>query len=883
MDSVTVVFPRALTPQKCASDVCFANLCGIAYEGPVNSPPRLPLPIDAALPQIIDSLARCPNLVLVAEPGAGKTTRVPAALLAAPFLAAGQVLVLEPRRLAARMSATRVASEQGEKVGQRVGYVVRFERVVSERTRVIFLTEALLTRRLVEEPELARVSCVVLDEFHERSLHTDLGLALLRRLQKTTRPDLRIVVMSATLDADRLASFLEAPVIRVPGRTFPVQLEHLERPDDRRLEDQVQAAARKLLVRKVDGDVLVFLPGAAEIRRAEASCAELVQTFGYELATLHGDLPASEQDRAVRKGPKPKLVLSTNIAETSLTLEGVTGVIDSGLARVAGHSPWSGLPTLGTAKISQASAIQRGGRAGRVREGTCLRLYTKMDFDGRPRFDVPDISKSDLTETELTLHALLANKSGELEWLDAPPRAAREAAIDLLSRLGALSSAGELTDLGRHLLRMPTHPRLSRLAIAMAERGYHQEGATLAALVAEREIRLGQRTSFSAGARRHDEVGTSDLLSRFEAFDELGEDLSPQNARRHELDGQAVRSVARMRDQLGQRLRSVAQIAEEPFEQAVRVATLLAFGDRVAKRRHPLKPEVVLSGGGSASLAESSVVKESEFLVAVEADERGKAGASVRTASAIEPEWLLEYFPERVREERRASFDARSERVEVSVAMLYDALVIDESRRAAEPSAEVSVALAEAALARSAAAPWDVDQVDELRRRSRFASTYDANLPVIDEAALKVALVKHCADKNSFQDLRADPLENALLQLVSDSLRAQLDRLAPARVRLPSGRELAIHYELDRPPWVESRLQDFFGMLDGPRLANGQVPLVIHLLAPSQRPVQVTTDLKGFWDRHYAQIRKELMRRYPRHSWPEDPRTAEPPQRKPRS
>ncbi len=844
--------------------------------------PRLPLPIDDALPQIVEALERGPNLVLVAEPGAGKTTRVPPALLSARFRGDGQVLVLEPRRLAARMSATRVASELGERVGQRVGHMVRFERVVSAQTRVIFLTEALLTRRLLDDPTLRGVSCVVLDEFHERSLHTDLGLALLHRLQRTERPDLRIVVMSATLDAERLATFLEAPVIRVPGRTFPVHLEHLERPDERRLEEQVRAAARKLMVRKVEGDVLVFLPGAAEIRRAESSCAELVSMFGYELATLHGDLPASEQDRAVRRGEKPKLVLSTNIAETSLTLEGVAAVIDSGLARVAGHSPWSGLPTLATAKISQSSAIQRAGRAGRVREGICLRLYTKSDFDGRPRFDVPEVMKSDLAETELTLHALLAGQSDALAWLDPPPRAAREAAQDLLSRLGALREGGGLSALGAQLLRMPTHPRLSRLAIAMTERGYLQEGATLAALVAEREIRLGQRTSFSGASRAHDEVGSSDLLARFEAFEALGEDLSPQNVRRHELDGQAVRSVSRTRDQLAQRLRNVERTLDEPFEQAVRVATLLAFGDRVGKRRHPLKPEIVLSGGGAAALAESSVVKESEFVVAVEADERGKAGVSVRTASAIEPEWLLEYFPERIREERRASFDARSERVELSVAMLYDALVIDESRRAAEPDPDVCLTLAEAALGRGAAAPWDVDAVEGWQRRSRFAHTYDPSIAVIDDAALKAALVRHCADKNSFQDLRADPFEHALPGLVADDFRARVERQAPARVRLPSGRELVIHYELDRPPWVESRLQDFFGMLDGPRLANGQVPLVLHLLAPNQRPVQVTTDLKGFWDRHYAQIRKELMRRYPRHSWPEDPRTAEPPQRKPR-
>lgn len=840
-----------------------------------------PLPIDAALPDIVASLRAQPNLVVVAEPGAGKTTRLPAALLSAEFLQ-GQVLVLEPRRIAARMAARRIADELGEQVGERVGYAVRFERVVSARTRVVFLTEALLTRRFLEDPSLAGVSCVVLDEFHERSLHTDLALSLLRRLQQTSRGELRIVVMSATLDADRLAEFLGAPVIRVPGRTFPVHVEHLERPDDRRLEDQVAAGLRKLLVRGVEGDVLAFLPGAAEIRRAEEACAPVVRQFGYDLALLHGDLPAAEQDRAVTRGARPKLVLSTNIAETSLTLEGVTAVIDSGLARIAGHSPWSGLPTLTTGKISQASAVQRAGRAGRVREGFCLRLYTKADFDARPRFDVPELMKSDLTETELTLHALLAGEADALSWLDPPPLAARKAAQDLLSRLSALTPDGQLSALGRTMLSLPLHPRLSRLALAMAERGYPDEGACVAALVAEREIRLSQRASFGDRGGAHDEVGSSDLLARFEALEAVGDDLSAGRLRRHELDPQAVRAVLRTRDQLAPRLRGVPRRLDEPFEQAVRVATLLAFSDRVGRRRAPRKSEVVLSGGGSASLAESSVVKEAELLVAVEADERGKGGVVVRAASAIEPEWLLEFFPERIRDEYTVAFDARSERVEAAQVMRYDALVLDEARRGAEPSDEASAALAEAAWARGAAAPWDVDAVQSFVLRTSFAAAHDARVQALDEGALKALLRVHCAGKISFEELRADPFERALPRLLPAEQQTLIDALAPARVRLPSGRELVIHYEHDRPPWVSSRLQDFFGMLDGPHLAHGKVPLVLHLLAPNQRPVQVTTDLRGFWDRHYPAIRKELMRRYPRHSWPEDPRTAEPPQRRQR-
>jgi ATP-dependent helicase HrpB len=838
------------------------------------------LPIDEHLPALVASLEQRPNLVLVAEPGAGKTTRVPQALLTGKFLGQGQALVLEPRRIAARMAARRVASELEERVGERVGYVVRFEREVSARTRVVFLTEALLTRRFLDDPSLAGVSCVVLDEFHERSLHTDLGLLLLRELQQRARPELRIIVMSATLDAERIAQFLDAPVMRVPGRTYPVHVEHLERPDDRKLEEQVAAGVRKFAVRKIDGDVLVFLPGAAEIRRAQEACEELARTFDFELAALHGDLPPAEQDRAVTRGPKRKIVLSTNIAETSLTLEGVAAVVDSGLVRVAGHSPWSGLATLNTAKISRASAVQRAGRAGRVREGHALRLYTKADFDARPSFDVPELQKSDLAETELLIRALFGGRVETLRWFEPPPESARKAADDLLVRLEAVSPEGSLTALGKKMLDMPVHPRLARLALALAERGYHDEGALVTALVAEREVRLTQRTSFKGGAHRNDQVGTSDLLSRLEAFEALGGDYSAQSARTNELDFQAVRSVVRTKEQLERHLRHVPRTLDQPFEQALCVSTLLAFADRVGKRRTRNKPEIVLSGGGSATLSEQSVVKEAEFVVAVEADERGRTGAMVRAASAIEPEWLLEYFPARIRDEQRVSFDAERERVEVTHAMMYDALALDETKKLGEHSPEVSRVLAQAALDKGPAAPWDDEAVVQWQRRALFAAKYDARIKPLDDAALFELLLSHCHEKSSFDDLRADPFDQALPGLMGPGVRARLEELAPQRVKLPSGRELRVNYELDRPPWVESRLQDFFGMLDGPKLAGGAVPLVLHLLAPNHRPVQVSTDLAGFWDRHYPSVRKELMRRYPRHSWPDDPRTAKPPERK---
>jgi ATP-dependent helicase HrpB len=838
------------------------------------------LPIDAALPSLLQELARTPNLVLVAEPGAGKTTRVPPALLDAAFRGDREVVVLEPRRIAARMSARRVAEELGESVGGRVGYVVRFEREVSERTRLTFVTEALLVRRLLGEPDLGGVAAVVLDEFHERSLHTDLALALLRKLQQTSRPDLRLVVMSATLEAERVAAFLDARVVHVSGRTFPVSVEHLDKPDERKIEEQVRGAVRKLLVHNVDGDVLVFLPGAAEIRRCEEACTELATQFGVDLCMLHGDLPPKEQDRAVATGPRRKVIFSTNIAETSLTLPSVVAVVDAGLVRMAGHSPWSGLPTLSTQKVSQASAVQRMGRAGRVREGRCLRLYTRADFESRPRFDTAEILKSDLCDAELFLRALFPQGSDELSWLDPPPAAARATAIALLTRLEALEADGAITALGRRMLKAPVHPRVARLLFALGEAGYPDEAAALAALVSEREIRLSHRTQLAAGRGQHHEVGASDLVARLEALEAVSGNLSADALRRYGLDGQAVRAVERVRATLRRELPKSYPRPSEGFESAAGKAVLLAFPDRVARRKAPHSSEVLLAQGGSATLAESSVVREAELLVAIEADERGRGGAVIRTASAIEPEWLLELFESRIRTETRVLFDEARERVEGSQRMLYDGLCLDETRSKGLSNDDTARTLAELALARGPKAPWDVEAVERLRLRAAFSHAVDTRVPAMDDDFVRATLLGLCAGKLSFEALRAEPLERALRDALSADARRLLDTLAPPSLRLPSGRELTIHYEHDRPPWVESRLQDFFGMKQGLMLGHGGTPLVLHLLAPNFRPVQVTTDLPGFWDRHYPAVRKELMRRYPRHSWPEDPRTAAPPERK---
>jgi ATP-dependent helicase HrpB len=833
-----------------------------------------PLPIDPFLPALVAALRAKPGLVLVAEPGAGKTTRVPRALLDAGFAADGEIVVLEPRRIAARMAARRVAEELGEALGKRVGYQVRLEEVASAETRVRFVTEGVLTRRLVADRELRGVAAVVLDELHERHLQGDLALALLRKLQRERRPDLRLIAMSATLDAEPVARLLDAEILRVPGRVFEVAIEHETQRDERRLEAKVAAAVRRLLDSGLDGDVLVFLPGAAEIRRAREALEPLAKQAGLELALLHGDLPPEEQDRAVRPGRQRKVILSTNVAESSLTIEGVSAVIDSGLARMAGHSPWSGLPTLETAKISRASATQRAGRAGRLRAGRCLRLYDKHDHDGRPAHDKPEIARADLADTLLAVKA----SAGKLEigdWLDAPPAQAWGAAGVLCERLGALDAGGELSELGRRMLRLPLHPRLSRVLLEAAERGASERGALLAALLSERDIVLGARARFDDRARDV-ESGPSDALDRLGRFEEAeAAGLDGGTLRRHELDAGAVHAVKRTRDRLLRALpRSRASGPAFDDDEPLLLALLAGFGDRVAKRRSKGGSELVLAGGGSVSQSPGSVMKDAELCVVLDA-QQGPRGVVAHLLSAIEPEHLLELFPERVLDRTSVRFDAQAERVLALQELTYEGLVLDSSRVADPSGPEVERALFEAAASRGVQAFDDVEAIEGFVQRWAHASRLDARVPAPPESAGLAALRAACEGRRSFAELRTTGVIASLRALCAPSAAALLERLCPEQVELGSGRRLRVHYEPDRPPWIESRLQDFFGLRQGPRL--GDQPLVLHLLAPNQRAVQVTTDLAGFWQRHYPELRRQLMRRYPRHSWPEDPLNASPP------
>jgi ATP-dependent helicase HrpB len=761
--------------------------------------------MDEVLPAFLRVFSTSPNVVLEAAPGAGKTTRVPPALLSA---LRGEVLVLEPRRIAARMAARRVAQDMGERPGETVGYQVRFEEVSGPRTRLRFLTEGVLTRRMLRDPLLLGVSVVVLDEFHERHLDADLALALLRRLQLTSRPDLKLIVMSATLNAPALAEYLGGcPVIQAEGRMFDVAVSytpHSALP----LEEQVAEALRRT---SAAGDVLVFLPGTAEIRRAQRACEGLARSGNRLLLPLHGDLSPEEQDRAVLPTERPKVILSTNLAESSITIDGITTVIDSGLARVPSDSPWTGLPTLQVQRVSKASAIQRAGRAGRTRPGSAVRLYPFEDFQRRPDHDVAEIHRRDLSQVVLELRALAID---QVPWFEAPPAASWTAAEALLDLLGAREDA-------REMARLPVHPRLARLLLDGVRLKASADACRLAALL-------------SAGDR-------VEHLDVFEALE---------------------REPSWRASQIERQLHRATRAGNESSDDGLRVAVLAAFPDRVGRRRSGT--DVGLSNGRPARVAGEW---RSDLLIAIDIEDRKDAGPPmIRLACDISAEALVDSFPGKMEERSELVWNREAERVEVRSAVYYDAIAIEESRGVPDPEAAARV-LADKALEAGLHRFIDVEEVDALLARSEFASQH-STLPRLSLEDVRNVLVELCQGLRSFADLESAARAN-LLPLLRRGAGA-LDEIAPERIPLKN-RQVKVHYAPGQQPWIASRLQDFFGMVDTPRIARGRVPVLAHLLAPNQRPLQMTTDLAGFWERLYPQVRRELSRRYPRHSWPEKP------------
>lgn len=774
----------------------------------MNSSPKLP--IDHILHKINESLARHPCLLIEAAPGAGKTTRAPVTLL---NMVAGEVIVLEPRRIAARLAARRVSSELGEEVGTTVGYQVRFEEAVGPSTRLRFVTEGVLLRRLLSDPELKGVDAVVLDEFHERHLESDLALALLKRLQQVRR-DLLIVVMSATLDASPVAEYLShCPVLRCPGRAFPLSIKHMQysaEPLHRLVSDAVEMLMRE----GQTGDVLVFLPGIAEIRRSMRECESIALRHDLMILPLHGDLSPAEQDLVVSPASKRKLIMATNIAESSVTLEGVTAVVDSGLARFASYSAWTGLPTLHLGRVSKASAKQRAGRAGRTAPGQVVRLYAEEDYLRRPEHDVPEIMRSDLSQLCLTLRAMNIPDAQAIDWLDSPADIALQNANALLDRLGAVDG------MAKRMARYPLPPRLSRIVVAASERGVGEDACIAAALL-------------SSGMR----IERNDLLEAIE--------IPPD------------RNLMRHIEQLRRVARPPGQLRHD--DDALLLSVLAGFPDRVAKKR--AGNQVLMSNGASAELFGAEPTYD--FMVAVDAEDRKeRALPLIRMTARIEPEWLIDLFPDRVHERSAVVWNETTQRVEAVSELLYDELVLQQSRDPQPDERTASEILARMAIEFGIERFVDADALENLLARIEFAGLEAPNI--------EKALSELCRGLRSFAELKQAATD--FIPLLEQQMEIHhLREAAPTSLKLKSGRQAKIHYGKAQQPWIASRLQDFFGMHQTPRIGTGKTPVVIHLLAPNQRAVQTTTDLAGFWDRLYPQLRRELMRRYPKHAWPERP------------
>ncbi|HEU4581887.1 MAG TPA: ATP-dependent helicase HrpB [Polyangiaceae bacterium] len=852
------------------------------------------LPVDELLGPLAEALRTAQAVVVEAPPGAGKTTRVPRALLDAGFARSGEIWVTEPRRVAARLAASFVARQLGEAVGERVGYSVRFEDRSSAATRVRYVTEGVLLERLVaggaDGAPARGLSVVVLDEFHERHLATDLNLMLLRR-ELARQPGLRLIVMSATLDAEAVARHLGGcPRLRCSGRLYPLTITHDPPTEDERpLHSRVSSAVKKLVRESPRGDLLVFLPGAGEIQRAEEALAGFAGEQQLSLAVLHGEMPLDAQVRAITPGERRKVVLATNVAESSITVEGVTAVIDSGLARIAEHSPWTGRQSLVVRPIARSSALQRAGRAGRTAPGQVLRLYTKASLDSRPEQEKPELQRLDLAGPLLSLYGAGLDPEAS-DWLDAPPDAALDSARALLERLGLLRGK-RLTELGEQARSLPLHPRLARLALEGA-RTHNAATTTLAAaLLAERDIRQHRE----AGARELGLVGCEcDVDQLIELYRQAEQErFSARSLRQLGLHAGRVDTVRQSQRQLWNALRPPRGKRGEPGSEpedarrALGLALLSAFPDRVARRREPGGRELILASGHSAQLDEQSVARNSRLLIAVEAEERSyvnerapraapRASLRVRLASPLEAEWLLDHAAEGLSEKQELSWDDAKERAVLTSQLCWGAVVLEQSQRPAPAGGETTDLVERAALAQLATLFGKHDTLPSLMARSELLSQHLPALGFDRVQALgtRGLLRRACETTNNLEQLRALDWQAFFLEQLTPEQQRQLEREAPEWIQLRGGRRVRVQYVAGQPPWIESRLQDFFGMQAGPSVCSGRVPLTLHLLAPNQRAVQVTADLAGFWERHYPSIRRELQRRYPKHAWPEDGRVA---------
>jgi ATP-dependent helicase HrpB len=830
------------------------------------------LPIFEIEKDLVEHLKVHNRLVLTAPTGSGKTTQVPQMLLKHGVVA-GEIWVLQPRRLATRMVALRVASEMGKALGLTVGYQTRYDRQLGEKTRLLFMTEGIFLRRLQSNPTLPGVGAVILDEFHERSLDADTALGLLRLLQESERPDLRLMVMSATLDAEGVSQSLDCAMLEAGGRTFPVDVSYLDREPTAEVWDLAAGALRDVLNGDELGDVLIFMPGVYEIQRTLRACRSAVKSGALvAFFPLHGALSAREQDVAVAPCDQRKVIVATNVAETSLTIPGIRHVIDGGQVRVQRFDMRRGINVLLVEGISQASADQRAGRAGRTAPGRCWRLWTEVAHHAKPEQTDPEVKRLDLASVVLRLKALGVLDVGMFPWLDRPTDSALHKALDLLANLDALTAAGDLTSMGRQMASFPAHPRIGRMLVAADEYGCVERAVCWAALIGERDI-LSRPVGKQYQLPPEGDVA-SDLVIREDAFRQAKHlRFDPRACAGAGILAAACRDVDRASDQFLSACREVGFLAKGrgATEDLVR-CLLVGFFDHVAFRRDVDSRSCAMSDLQRVELDRECVVAERGLFVALDTREvttREGVRTVLSLASAVLPEWLEEVHPYRIVLSSDAVWNVDNKAVEQVETHAYDGLVYHRIARPDANPADAAEILVDRIVAKEIdLVKWD-DEVDHWMVRVRCVSQWfpDRELIGYDEDDIRVILYEIVDGATRYSQIRNRAVLPYVQQALSWADQQFVEQMTPTRIRLPKGFGMKIRYQEDGPPVGQAKIQDFYDLHKTPTVASGRQKVLLEILAPNYRPAQVTDDLEGFWERTYPELKKELRRRYPKHEW----------------
>ncbi len=829
------------------------------------------LPIVEIKDALLAATAKYKRLILTAPTGSGKSTQVPQFLLDDGKLGDGQAVILQPRRLPTRLLAGWVAQSRGGRVGNEVGYQIRFDDMTSKHTRIRYVTEGVLLRQMLSDPKLTGLSCVIFDEFHERHLYGDITLARALQIQETTRPDLLIIVMSATLDVGAVEKYLQpCLVLESSGRTFPVTIEHLDKPVG---DMPVWDIAAEELDRHFEGDALVFMPGAYEISRTVQAVRDR-HGSRFLVLPLHGDLPPNDQDAAVARYDKPKVVVSTNVAETSLTIDGVRLVIDSGLARIPRYDPYRGINTLLIERISRASADQRTGRAGRTAPGVCLRLWTEREHESRPVHELPEIKRLDLAEVVLTLKASGVDDVKTFHWLEPPEPKSLERAELLLEDLGAIDHHRQITSLGRRMLAFPLHPRYSRMLLAAQEYGCVRQVALIAALTQGRSL-LTRGDGRQVRDDRDELFGgetASDMFVLMRAWryaDRNGYDLG--RCKRLGIHAQSARQVGPLYEQfIDIAKREKLDISEKPVSNdAIQKCILVGFSDYLARRLDAGTLRCEIIHGRRGLLARESVITAPLFVATEIAEIQGKElNVLLNLCTEVKEEWLKQLFPEDFQEAREVVFDAATRRVVCRVQRRFRDLVLESKPTDDVPRDEAARMLAGEVLAkRLVLNEWN-DAIEQWILRVNWLREWmpDLKLPGITEEDRATLVEQVCHGAVGYKEIKDKPVWPVVKSWLSAQQQAWVDEYTPERIELKSGRRAKVTYSADGPPTLAAKIQDLYGT-NSLTIAGGRVPVRIEILAPNNRPVQVTENLAGFWRETYPKLKLELQRKYPKHEW----------------